>query len=184
MRLKTLYMFLLSLSICLGCAAEIEYWKKQMEASKKEKGSSEGKPTEGTKQAVVTTPPPPPAPTQPPVSWPPVEWPPREQPASQPAVAPATPEAPVAPTSTGFTISVKGGDKYIGEIMHETIAFKTEHGTINVKPDNLVSFAQGGIKMQDGTNVKGTIGQSTVKIKTTGLGELEIKAGDIESITK
>ncbi|MCB7128712.1 MAG: hypothetical protein J3T61_04165, partial [Candidatus Brocadiales bacterium] len=71
-----------------------------------------------------------------------------------------------------------------GEIMHETITFKTAHGPVTVTIDDFVSFTQGTLQTKDGINIKGTIKQGTIKIKTSGLGELEIKTEDIESITR
>lgn len=190
MNTKTLCMLIFAVSIaCSGCAAEIEYWTKRMDENKKasaEGTETGGTQTGGTKQLAAT---PPPEPEPPPVTWPPVEWPPREEAAAQQTAAPAepaTPETPAAsaPTATGFIISIKGGDKYLGEIVHETITFKTAHGPVKVTIDNFISFTQGTLQTKDGTTIKGAIDQNTIKIKTPSLGELEIQTDQIESITK
>lgn len=193
MNTKTIYALIFMVSVvCQGCAAEIEYWTKRLEEmEKKKKASAESIEAEGTQAGVTQKAAIPPAhePVQPPVTWPPVEWPPSEPPAPSETTAPETPatqesKPPVTPSTNGFTIVTKGGDKYLGEILEETIVFETDHGPVPVKLDNLISFAQESIKMQDGTNIKGKILQSTVRIKTAVLGELEIKAEDIESITR
>ena len=83
-----------------------------------------------------------------------------------------------------FTINTKGGEKYIGEILPDEITFKSAHGIVHVKPENMASFSGGKMQTKDGTSIKGIINQETIKIKTGLLGELEIKTSDIESITR
>lgn len=187
---KTLWIFLLGLSIfCYSCAAEIEYWTKRMEESKtKSAGGTEAEaPKEETTKKVVAEPQtPPPVPAQP-VARLPVEWPPRKQTPveqRQETKASAPEPVPVAPAKAIFIINLKGGEKYTGEILQEELIFKTTYGPLNIKPDNLASFSQEELKTRDGTNLKATIDQEIIKIKTDLLGELEIKTADIESITR
>lgn len=188
MNIKTFIPFFLILSFLLsGCAAEIEYWTKRMQESKKAsvKETSETQ-AEETKQVAGA----PPAPAMPPVTWPS-----SEQPSTTQELSPVTPSISTKEVTTEqiptdvvtkatFTIIMKDGEKYVGEILLEEISFKSAYGLVKVKPDNLTSFSQGTIKMQDGSSMKGSIDQSTIKIKSTGLGEIEIKTSDIESITR
>lgn len=188
MNIKTFIPSFLILSFLLsGCAAEIEYWTKRMQESKKAsvKETSETQ-AEETKQVAGA----PPAPARPPVTWPS-----SEQPSTTQELAPVTPSISTKEVTTEqmptdvttkatFTIHMTDGEKYIGEILLDEISFKSAFGLVKVKLDNLTSFSQGTIKMQDGSSMKGAIDHSTIKIKTTGLGELEIKVSDIESITR
>jgi hypothetical protein len=188
MNIKTFLLVFWVLSILFsGCAAEIEYWTKRMQESKKASPKETGETqAEETKQVTST----PPAPARPPVAWPP-----SEQPSTSQELSPVTPSISTTEVTTKqmptevatkatFTINMKDGEKYIGEILLGEISFKTAYGLVKVKLDNLTSFSQGTIKMQDGSSIKGAIDHSTIKIKTTGLGELEIKTSDIESIAR
>lgn len=197
MNTKTIIPVFLLLSILFsGCASEIEYWTKRMQESKKESAEKDAKmkaeetKADETKQAVVT----PPAPVAPPVTWPPPEKTSTAQQPIQPEiqvpaqVTPAISSSEIAteqlPTKATFTINIKGGEKYIGEILLDEISFKSTHGIINVKPENITSFVDGRIQMKDGTSIKCNIDQETIKIKTSLLGELDINTTDIESITR
>ena len=53
-----------------------------------------------------------------------------------------------------FTINIKGGEKYIGEILLDEIPFKSTHGVLNVKLGDMASFVDGNIRMKDGTSIK------------------------------
>lgn len=188
MNIKTFIPFFMILSFVLsGCAAEIEYWTKRVQESKKAsvKETSETQVDE-TKQVAST----PPAPVRPPVTWPS-----SEQPSTSQELSPVTPSISTKEVTTEqmptevatkatFTINMKAGEKYVGEILLDEISFKSAYGIVKVKLDNLTSFSQETVKMRDGSSIKGAIDHNTIKIKTTGLGELEIKTSDIESITR
>lgn len=196
MNIKTFVPVILLISIMFsGCAAEVEYWINRMEEAEKKSAEK----TADTKAVQsVSTPPAHVTPVSPPVTWPSTE----ETSTTQPQVQPKAQESvPVTPamstpkaateqlpagvqTKTTFTINIKGGEKYIGEILLDELPFKSTHGIINVKPENMASFSSDKIQMKDGTSIKGSIDQKTIKITTGLLGELEIKTIDIESITR
>lgn len=204
MNIKTFVPVILLISIMFsGCAAEVEYWIKRMEEAEKKSAEKTADTKAVETQAEVSeqsvsTPPAPVTPVSPPVTWPSTEETSTTQPQVQPKaqesvpVTPAmsTPEATTeqlpagVQTKTTFTINIKGGEKYIGEILLDEIPFKSTHGIINVKPENMDSFSSDKIQMKDGTSIKGSIDQETIKITTGLLGELEIKTIDIESITR
>ena len=204
MNTKTIMpVFLLFFILFSGCAAEVEYWITRMEEAEKKSAEKTAETKTGKTQAEVTeqsfaTPPASVTPVAPPVSWPPKEQTPTTQQSVQPNIQEPTPVTPdissPEPTTvqqqadmskeTTFTINIKGGEKYIGEILLDEIPFKTTRGIVNVKPGKMVSFSSGKIQMKDGTNINGIIDHDTIKIKTGLLGELEIKTSEIESITR
>ena len=192
MNIKTFVPVILLISIMFsGCAAEVEYWIKRMEEAEKKSAEKTADTKAVETQAEVSeqsvsTPPAPVTPVSPPVTWPSTKA--QESVPVTPAMS--TPEATTEQLPAGvqtmatFTINIKGGEKYIGEILLDEIPFKSTHGVLNVKPGDMASFVDGNIRMKDGTSIKGVIDQETLKIKTGLLGELEIKTSEIESITR
>lgn len=194
MNKKTFVPVILLLSIVFsGCASEIEYWAKRMEESKQksaeEAAKKEAKETQAqVSKQTVATPSTPVTPVSSPVTWPTPEQTSTTQQPTTPVqkLAPVTPaiSGPEVTTEATFTINIKGGEKYIGEILLDGIPFKSTHGIVKIKPENITSFVDGNIRMKDGTSIKGVIDQDTLKIKTNLLGELKINTSDIESITR
>ena len=204
MNIKTIILVFLFLSILFsGCAAEVEYWIKRMEEAEKKSAEKSADTKTGETQAEeskqsVSMPPAPVTPVAPPVTWPSTE---KTSTTQEPVQSKVQESAPVTPamstpeitteqlpagvqTKAKFTINIKGGEKYIGEIILDEIPFKSAHGIIHIKPENMTSFVDGNILMKDGTSIKGSIDQETVKFKTDLFGELETKTSEIESITR
>jgi hypothetical protein len=195
MNIKTFVPVILLISIMFsGCAAEVEYWIKRMEEAEKKSAEKTADTKAVETQAEVSeqsvsTPPAPVTPVAPPVTWPStgkvsnIQEPELTTGISSLVVTTEQPQKDVTAMAT-FTINIKGGEKYIGEILLDEIPFKSTYGVLNVKPGDMASFVDGNIRMKDGTSIKGVINQETLKIKTGLLGELEIKTSEIESITR